>query len=849
MSDQKDPKTRVSPKKPSPRKDETVFAPPKAKLTPEKSEPGADATRYVSPARRQQRGPGDATLVNPHSPTVVAPRKEGARSRKKASPEAPHGLLKNRFMLQDVLGAGGMGVVYKAKDRLKVEAQDRDPYVAIKVLSDEFKSHPEAFIALQRESRKTQRIAHPNIVNVHDFDRDGDMVFMTMEFLDGKPLDKLLSQYRGVGLPKEDCLKVLEGICSALEYAHAENIVHADLKPGNIFVTHRGVPKVFDFGIARAVAKAERTDDNLEDKTVFDAGNLGALTPAYASLEMLEGSPPDRRDDIYALGCIAYEIFSGEHPFNRVHADDAARQKLRAKRIPGLNRYQWRAIESCLAFRREDRMASVSDFWKAFTHKRVATLKYAVGALVVLTSMAAAAYQYRAEWMPQFSEQEVRSEIEQQLRLEMQRESLLALLANATFTPRWEDNLWQSYRDLRETLGDSDVWMETQRSTVYQKYLDQIGERLADDDFEVAQRLLANAHRYTDDVAALQALEQQVAEAIERAKEEERRQAQAREAAQALAVEQQQKRAQQVKINHAFDTALATVDRQLACRQQLNMEDLTIAIRKLRELDAGRYRKQESRIVSNLASCIETIGSTFPDRAMVFKQQAMQLFPRSAQIAGIAIEPKDPCDPSLAGAGNRGPRASCRDAIAGVGTGPTLVVIPGFGGRPPYAIGQEEVNVADYNHFCRATGCEPLTRHGEQWPVTGVSFEQVERYASWLTEKTGYQYRLPTKEEWRHAASANGSPADPNRNCRFESRGIQRGGSLARAGVGQQNRWGLVNHLGNAREWVYAGGQAMAVGGSYDTPMDECTLGRETAHSGQADAHTGFRLVRELNLE
>src|SRR5690606_40493955 len=91
-----------------------------------------------------------------------------------------YGVLKNRFVFEELLGAGGMGVVYKAKDLLKVEAQDRDTYVAIKVLSDEFKSHPEAFIAHQRESRKTQKIAHPNIVNVHDFDRDGDTVFMTM---------------------------------------------------------------------------------------------------------------------------------------------------------------------------------------------------------------------------------------------------------------------------------------------------------------------------------------------------------------------------------------------------------------------------------------------------------------------------------------------------------------------------------------------------------------------------------------------------------------------------------------------------------------------------------------------
>ncbi len=163
---------------------------------------------------------------------------------------------------------------------LKIEAQDREPYVAIKVLSDEFKSHPEAFIALQRESRKSQKIAHPNIVNVHDFDRDGDTVFMTMEYMEGKPLDKLISQYRSVGLPHSEVAKILEGICAALTYAHGQNIIHSDFKPGNIFVNNKGIAKVFDFGIARAVAKADHREESLDDRTVFDAGKLGALTPA-----------------------------------------------------------------------------------------------------------------------------------------------------------------------------------------------------------------------------------------------------------------------------------------------------------------------------------------------------------------------------------------------------------------------------------------------------------------------------------------------------------------------------------------------------------------------------------------
>ncbi len=543
MTETKDTRTRIAPRAEK-QTDATVYTP--KKHTEVKKPASDDRTRFKPPVKR---GNGDPTLVDANPPTIVA-RKDGGAGQKK--PTSHHGLLKSRFLLQDILGAGGMGVVYKAKDRLKIEAKDRDPYVAIKVLSDEFKSHPEAFIALQRESRKTQRIAHPNIVNVHDFDRDGETVFMTMEFLDGKPLDKLLSQYRSTGLPKEDSHKILEGICSALIYAHAENIIHSDLKPGNIFVTNRGVPKVFDFGIARAVAKAERTDDSEEDKTVFDAGNLGALTPAYASLEMLEGAPPDARDDIYALGCIAYELFCGEHPFNRVHADEAARQKLRPQRPSGLSKAQWRAIERCLAFRREDRMASVEAFWNAFTLRKVAVVKYLVGALVILSSVAATAYQYRTEWLPQFSEQDVRMEIEQRLRLEMKQNELIELLTSLEFSSAWERDLWQSFSEVRELLGQDDLWLEGQRASIYKAYLNRIDKEIEAGALEQARSRIDSARRYSDDRAALDQLAQQIDTALKQAKVEAAEQESARRAAQQLADEQARKQAVQERVNHQF---------------------------------------------------------------------------------------------------------------------------------------------------------------------------------------------------------------------------------------------------------------------------------------------------------
>ncbi|WP_111642395.1 bifunctional serine/threonine-protein kinase/formylglycine-generating enzyme family protein [Marinimicrobium alkaliphilum] len=805
---------------------------------------GDDQTRFAPPAKKivtiPPVTPVDRTQINPDVP---AHQQTGA-------PAAPAGRLKSRFILQDVLGAGGMGVVYKAKDSLKIEAQDSDPYVAIKVLSDEFKSHPEAFIALQRESRKTQRIAHPNIVNVHDFDRDGDTVFMTMEFLDGKPLDKLLDQYRGIGLSEEECCSILEGICSALVYAHAENIIHSDLKPGNIFVTHRGTPKVFDFGIARAVAKAERTDESTDDKTVFDAGSLGALTPAYASLEMLEGAPPDARDDIYALGCIAYELFAGEHPFKRAHADQACRDKMKVKRIPGLPKHQWRAIESCLAFRREQRMASVAEFWRQFSVRPVAKLKYVVGTLVVTTSMAVAAYQYQDELWPQFSEQEVRSEIEQALRLEMRQEVLTDLIAAGTFSAAWEATLWDTYSELRDTLGDDDPWFSVQRETIYHLYLEAVTERIGAGELNTAQNILKNAYRYSQAHEELDALSAQLRNVAERQREELQEQETARAAAEAMAVRQQQRREQQAAINRAFDAALANVDDQTACRQQLNMDDLRIAVDKLRELDRPRYQQQEARIITELASCIETVGTSFSDRAQVFKQQAQQIFPGSARIAAISISPRDPCGLSLAGMGARGQRAGCRDRAAALGAGPALVVIPAPAGGRAFAIGKEEVSVGEYNRYCELTGCTPIAGRRRDWPATDISIHDAERFLAWLSDVTGYHYRLPSASEWRHAADAGGSARDSNRNCRLDSRGIQRGDSLARVGVGQQNRWGLLNHLGNASEWARdREGRLWALGGNYQTPMEDCHLDARQAHDGRPDGATGFRVLRELNTD
>ncbi len=267
--------------------------------------------------------------------------------------------LNDRFVLEECIGTGGMSTVYKALDRRKLEADDRNPYVAVKVLNVEFRSHPDSLIALQREAKKSQSLAHPNIVRVYDFDRDGSTVYMTMEYLPGESLAKILRAPGFKGLPQDEGMRILESIARALIFAHENGIIHADFKPANVILTDDGKVKVIDFGIARAFQRPEDTD---MEATRFDPGSLGALTPTYASPEMLEHQEPDPRDDVYALACIAYEMLTGRHPFGRMQATEARDGGLELERRKQLSRRQWKALKSALAFDREKRTPNIRQF-------------------------------------------------------------------------------------------------------------------------------------------------------------------------------------------------------------------------------------------------------------------------------------------------------------------------------------------------------------------------------------------------------------------------------------------------------------------------------------------------------
>ncbi|NYZ64303.1 bifunctional serine/threonine-protein kinase/formylglycine-generating enzyme family protein [Luteimonas deserti] len=320
-----------------------------------------DATRVAPRAPAPRRSAESATGTGTGSATGTAGTEAGWAGIADAAigEVASVGmLLKGRFLLERELGRGGMGVVYLARDERKVEAQDRDPYVAVKVLNDEFRRHPDSLVALQREARRSQRLAHDNIVRVYDFDKAGTIVYMTMEYIDGSDLRTLIRERAFDGMPLARARPLIEGMCWALKRAHAAGIVHSDFKPGNVMVTREGIPKVFDFGIARAGKAGVGASGEV---TVFDAATLGALTPAYASLEMIQGADPTPTDDIYALGCVCFELLTGRHPFDKVSAEVALREGRVPPKVPGLTARQYRALCRAVAFRAGERTPRVED--------------------------------------------------------------------------------------------------------------------------------------------------------------------------------------------------------------------------------------------------------------------------------------------------------------------------------------------------------------------------------------------------------------------------------------------------------------------------------------------------------
>lgn len=204
-------------------------------------------------------------------------------------------LVAGRYEILRLLGAGGMGAVYQARD------QELDRMVALKVIRPDLAGQTKILERFKQELILARQITHKNVIRIFDLGSSGPLRFITMEFVEGRDLSAILS----AGQPSiEESLQIIRQVCQALEAAHAERVVHRDLKPQNIMVNGRGKVTVMDFGLAFSTEMTGLTQTGML---------LG--TPAYMSPEQAQGKPLDARSDLYALGIIFYEMVAGDIPF------------------------------------------------------------------------------------------------------------------------------------------------------------------------------------------------------------------------------------------------------------------------------------------------------------------------------------------------------------------------------------------------------------------------------------------------------------------------------------------------------------------------------------------------------
>ena len=294
-----------------------------------------------------------------------------------------------RYEIVGPLGKGGMGEVYRALDRIL----ERE--VAVKVLPERVAGDRERLERFEREAKAVARLAHPNILEIWDFGTDREISFAVTELLEGGTLRNELS---GGPLPWRKVREIAAAVADGLAAAHGKGIVHRDLKPENIFITADGRVKILDFGLARYAGpiSSEAATGTLTPADTQRGVVLGTL--GYISPEQLKGEPADARSDIFSLGCVLYEMLTGQRAFLRDSAVETMAAVLRedpprfAASGVAVGAELARTVERCLEKRPERRFQSAADL--AFALRSVVSDSDVPG---VPASTAAAA---RPVWPP-----------------------------------------------------------------------------------------------------------------------------------------------------------------------------------------------------------------------------------------------------------------------------------------------------------------------------------------------------------------------------------------------------------------------------------------------------------------
>lgn len=225
-------------------------------------------------------------------------------------------VLAGRYELFERIGEGGMSVVYKAKDKLL------NRFVAIKILKPQFIGDHKFIDSFRRESQAAASMSHPNIVNIYDVGREGNIHYIVMELIEGRTLSDYIKAQGAMSYPKVIALS--KQIAAALSFAHKNHIIHRDVKPHNVMIAPNGTAKITDFGIAKAV-NAATIVDNTE-------GIIGSVH--YFSPEQARGGYVDEKSDIYSLGIVMYEMLTGRVPFDGDNPVNIALMHINGEMVP-----------------------------------------------------------------------------------------------------------------------------------------------------------------------------------------------------------------------------------------------------------------------------------------------------------------------------------------------------------------------------------------------------------------------------------------------------------------------------------------------------------------------------------
>lgn len=276
-----------------------------------------------------------------------------------SSNELPQ-VLAGRYQIERLLGVGGMGAVYRARDLLREQYGEPDPYVALKALTEDFAEYPDANALLYSEFALTSRLSHRHVIRAFSFevDTNSQRAFITLELLKGCTLAQLLLSHPQ-GLPWSQAHEVSLALLEALSYAHCEGVLHGDIKPSNLMLGDEGV-RLFDFGLGQA------EEQRLPGLPRLCRSRFAAWTPRYAAPELLEGAALSPAADVYALACVIYELCSGQHPLRRLSAKQAKAVELPLSAAAGLPKSLWPTLRTALAYEASER-CSLPALLSAFT--------------------------------------------------------------------------------------------------------------------------------------------------------------------------------------------------------------------------------------------------------------------------------------------------------------------------------------------------------------------------------------------------------------------------------------------------------------------------------------------------